>query len=588
MKSMRPGEANKRGNVVTARIVPLLLLGIIGYSSWVVTDRVCLKYLINPPASLSSHRDTGAAVAILVIFYLLLLITLICFGRLIGTILTRPGLVPRGEQYWIEKERKRRDERRETSPTRKEEALGYALADTEGAGYTPRKYRRRQDQEAQSFRAHEFWQKDVFVCGWDGRPPFCSTCYNYKPDRAHHCRELGRCVLKMDHFCPWVGGIISETSFKFFIQFTGWAALFCLHALVVMAYYFARRRSEEPGFLNVHWILTLVFAGLFFFFAAGMCGSSLQLAALNSTTIENFTRKTKIWYLAVYLPPRVLEKCHASGQSDLRLISYPRPPEEQFQILQRHGATLSNDSDQAFTRQVYVGPASPERTYHPSVPTSPGAAPSAVQPHPAEKASTTTSPPTSSSSQPNPDSLSQQRTDIPSSDSTSPPAPEPRTFAILESRPGANPFDIGPAGNFKEVMGYTLLDWLFPLKPSPLVNHSDPLSMYKLGPVVRRMKSKAGISVVEDEDEIEGASEGVIVDGRDPGVEATRAKRSRNRSGSQSRSRSRSPSRTTRRKDGASRSRDERIGKRKRKRKRQRQSRHSTSGTADVDGEKVR
>ncbi|KIW70639.1 hypothetical protein PV04_02886 [Phialophora macrospora] len=581
MKSMRPGEANKRGNVVTARIVPLLLLGIIGYSSWVVTDRVCLKYLINPPASLSSHRDTGSAVVILVIFYLLLLITLICFGRLIGTILTRPGLVPRGEQYWIEKERKRRDERR-TSPSRKEEALGYAPTDTEGPGYTPRKYRRRQDQEAQGFRAHEFWQKDVFVCGWDGRPPFCSTCYNYKPDRAHHCRELGRCVLKMDHFCPWVGGIVSETSFKFFIQFTGWAALFCLHALVVMSYYLARRRSEEPGFLNVHWILTLVFAGLFFIFAGGMCGSSLQLAVLNSTTIENFTRKTKIWYLAVYVPPRVLEKCHASGPSELRLISYPRPPEEQFQILQRHGATVSNDSDEAFTRQAYDEPTSPERTYHPGVPTSPVSAPSAAQPDPAEKTTTTTSPPNSSSSHPNSDSPSQQRIDVPSLDSSSPPTPEPRTFAILESRPGANPFDIGPAGNFKEVMGYTLLDWLFPLKPSPLVDHSDPLSMYKLGPVVRRMKRKAGISAIEDEDETEGEGEGdgVIARERDRGVNVTRAQRSR------SRSRSRTPSRSTHRRDGESRSSDERAGKRRKKR--ERRSRHSASGTAGADGEKGR
>ncbi|ETI23845.1 hypothetical protein G647_05652 [Cladophialophora carrionii CBS 160.54] len=534
MKSMRPGEANKRGNVVTARIVPLLLLGIIGYSSWVVTDRICLKYLINPPDSLSSRGDTGAAVAVLVIFYVLLLITLACFGRLIGTILTRPGLVPRGEQYWIEKERKRRDERRIT-PSGKEEALGYTPTDGEGSGFTPRKYRRKQDREAQGFRAHEFWQKDVFVCGWDGRPPFCSTCYNYKPDRAHHCRELGRCVLKMDHFCPWVGGIISETSFKFFIQFTGWAALFCLHTLVVMAYYFARRRGEEPGFLNVHWLLTLIFAGLFFIFTAGMCGSSLQFAVLNSTTIENFTRKTKIWYLAIYLPPRALERYHTSGHSDLRLISYPRPPEERFEILQRHGATLSNDSDQAFTRQGYDGPASPQRTYHPDVstaPPQPPPSPSAVPPHQGGNATTTTSPANSSSSpsQPNPNpssnsnSPSHHGTNMPSSHSSSPRTRELRTFAILESPPGANPFDIGPAGNFKEVMGHTLLDWLFPLKPSPLVDHSDPLSMYKLGPAARRMKSKAGILGIEEGREGEHGT--MIVNERDATGEVTHEKAS--------------------------------------------------------------
>lgn len=49
----------------------------------------------------------------------------------------------------------------------------------------------------------DFYSRDVFVCEQDGRPPWCKTCKNWKPDRAHHCREVGRCVRKMDHFCPW-------------------------------------------------------------------------------------------------------------------------------------------------------------------------------------------------------------------------------------------------------------------------------------------------------------------------------------------------------------------------------------------------
>ncbi len=485
MKSMKPGEANKRGNVVTARLVPLFLLGLIGYTSWAVTDQVCVKYLINAPLrpqSLSANHDTGAAIAILVIFYLLLLITLICFGRLIGMIITNPGLVPRGQQYWIEKDRKRRQE---GTPSDKEEALEYGSTD----GYTPRSLRRKQDKDIEGFRAQEFWHKDVFVCGFDGRPPFCSTCYNYKPDRAHHCRELGRCVLKMDHFCPWVGGIVSETSFKFFVQFTGWAALFCLHTLVVVAYYFARRRREEHSFLNVHWLLTLILSGLFFIFAAGMCGSSLQFAFLNSTTIENFTRKTKIWYLAVLIQPSTLLKYQTSGRTDLRLITYPRPPEEQFQILQSHGATLPNESEQTFSRQPHgsstVTPTRPQNTYDPQ-------STSTFPPHPAvSPMSNTQSPPNSSSSN------SQQPTDIASSYASPPsalPPSEIRTFAILESPPGANPFDLGPFNNFKDVMGYIFLDWILPLTPSPLVRHSHPGSIYELGPVVEKMRRKAGIS----------------------------------------------------------------------------------------------
>lgn len=48
-----------------------------------------------------------------------------------------------------------------------------------------------------------FYTKDVFVCQLDGRPSYCSTCCQFKTDRAHHCREVNRCVRKMDHFCPW-------------------------------------------------------------------------------------------------------------------------------------------------------------------------------------------------------------------------------------------------------------------------------------------------------------------------------------------------------------------------------------------------
>lgn len=33
---------------------------------------------------------------------------------------------------------------------------------------------------------------------------WCSKCNAAKPPRAHHCSVCRRCVLKMDHHCPWV------------------------------------------------------------------------------------------------------------------------------------------------------------------------------------------------------------------------------------------------------------------------------------------------------------------------------------------------------------------------------------------------
>lgn len=49
-----------------------------------------------------------------------------------------------------------------------------------------------------------FYEKEVYICEGNGKPIWCSYCSIYKPDRTHHCREVGRCVRKMDHFCPWL------------------------------------------------------------------------------------------------------------------------------------------------------------------------------------------------------------------------------------------------------------------------------------------------------------------------------------------------------------------------------------------------
>lgn len=47
----------------------------------------------------------------------------------------------------------------------------------------------------------------------------CKKCSTAKPPRAHHCSICQRCVLKMDHHCPWMNNCIGMYNTKHFVLF---------------------------------------------------------------------------------------------------------------------------------------------------------------------------------------------------------------------------------------------------------------------------------------------------------------------------------------------------------------------------------
>ena len=53
----------------------------------------------------------------------------------------------------------------------------------------------------------------------------CGSCLRWKVERAHHCRQCGKCVLKMDHHCPWLASCIGFRNYKYFL-------LIQLHGLI--------------------------------------------------------------------------------------------------------------------------------------------------------------------------------------------------------------------------------------------------------------------------------------------------------------------------------------------------------------------
>jgi palmitoyltransferase len=68
-----------------------------------------------------------------------------------------------------------------------------------------------------------------------------------------------------------------------------------------------------------------------------------------------------------------------------------------------------------------------------------------------------------------------------------------RTYAILKTEPGENPWDLGVWHNWQNIMGSNVLDWFLPLGRSPCVNHDSQESYYRLGPIMRDIRARYGI-----------------------------------------------------------------------------------------------
>ena len=54
---------------------------------------------------------------------------------------------------------------------------------------------------------------------------FCFKCSQVKEPRVHHGRVCGKCILRMDHHCPWIGNCVGRMNHKYFILFLLYATV---------------------------------------------------------------------------------------------------------------------------------------------------------------------------------------------------------------------------------------------------------------------------------------------------------------------------------------------------------------------------
>ncbi|KAF7248838.1 Palmitoyltransferase ZDHHC2, partial [Varanus komodoensis] len=130
----------------------------------------------------------------------------------------------------------------------------------------------------------------IYTRTMSGAIRYCDRCQLVKPDRCHHCSVCDKCILKMDHHCPWVNNCVGFSNYKFFLLFLAYSLLYCLFIVATDLQYFIRFWTNGLPDTQAKFHI------MFLFFAAAMFSVSLSslfgyhcwLVSKNKSTLEAF------------------------------------------------------------------------------------------------------------------------------------------------------------------------------------------------------------------------------------------------------------------------------------------------------------
>ena len=201
-----------------------------------------------------------------------------------------------------------------------------------------------------------------------------------------------------------------NTAFKFFVQFTFYAAIWYTVIIAVTALRLRALVTSGSG-IDGFVIATLAISGIFGMFTWTMTLTGIRYMCINLTNVDYVKSKVVVHQLAIRVPRGT------PPGPDYGVITYPLPKPPPPPPAAGQGAVVHET--------------------------------------PSER-----------------DLLAQ------------------RTFAIVKTEMGENPWDLGVWRNWKAAMGSNVLDWLLPFNNSPCLDYESDESMYEMGPLLEELKTR--------------------------------------------------------------------------------------------------
>lgn len=133
---------------------------------------------------------------------------------------------------------------------------------------------------------------------------WCKKCKKIKPPFTHHCHVCNRCILKMDHHCPWMSGCIGFHNYRFFFLFLLYLWLGCIYAAAMSTIPLLRSLNEPNGEPSTAVLFTFIMSAAILIALTVLLVWHVYLVATSQSTIDFYSnrqsrrearREGKVW-----------------------------------------------------------------------------------------------------------------------------------------------------------------------------------------------------------------------------------------------------------------------------------------------------